>query len=167
MIRIVVCSGLLVAFTLQTAIPTHAAESKQNTAACETVVEIATAAAGYGIARANRLRELGRTLATALGDKVGSKFISRYVCGADDEKPDVTSPLAPSPLAPSPMTRPSSPGYLAPGDLDLRLKSDGRECLTLRCLGITSPSLQRTLDDFRNDIHNCWPVRLYTWCPER
>jgi hypothetical protein len=203
MVKIVVWSGLLVAFSLQAAIPVHAAESKQNTAACETVVEIATAVAGYGIAVANRLKELGRMIATELGDKVGSKFITRYVCGTNDDKTGVASPPAHSPLIDS----------LASSGFGLDLKSDsalGGECLTLQCLGITSPELQRALDDFRNDVRKssglatppapsavvpslspgyagssssalgltpspaperrqgaCWPVRFYTWCPER
>jgi hypothetical protein len=62
MVRIIICSGLLIVFLPKSPCRRKAAESKQNTAACETVEEIATAVAGYGIAVANCLmiKELGR-----------------------------------------------------------------------------------------------------------
>lgn len=152
MVKILVSSGLLASVFFHATAGAQAAESKQDKAVCEMVVESATAAAGYGIARMNRLGELGRTLATALGDKIGSKFITRYVCGTDDEKTGVASPPAPSSVIP-----PLSPGYAAPGEFGLGHKSDsalGRGCLTLQCLGIASPDLQRALDDFRKEVHS-------------
>jgi hypothetical protein len=162
MIRIVICSGLLISFSLQATRPTHAAESKQDTAACEIVVEIAAAAAGYGFAVANRVKEFGKMVATGLGDKIGSKFIAHWICGTSDENGGGAS------------TAPASPRVILPDDdhialsaRPLGLKPDsalGRDCLSLgltsvRCFGAASPDLQRTRDDIRNGVFKYLSIR--------
>jgi hypothetical protein len=151
MIRIVVCSGLLVAFSLQTGTPTHAAQSKQNTAACEMVVETGAALAGYGLAAANRLKELARLVATEIGDKIGGKFIARWICGTDDVKTTIT-PTAPT------LPRVTLPDYEASNTHSFGLKPNsalGSSCLSLglsaaNCFG--SSDLQGMRDGIRNDV---------------